>query len=364
MDSKIDLVRHFAADWRYLRDYLTDKGAQRLPPSGPARPLTILSPPGIRIEHTPSFTLRWLPAKAAWGWRDWSDGSHGTLIDLVIRHEGAAGCGAALRWLCLRFGSPGEAVPHPPSSANRPPPSSSPHPLPASAPADEGGFVLRWANERPVKMALNQEYLARRGLSERVYGYLHDVCWSPSDNLNRRYYGVGLPNLRGDWNVRAGMTDKRRSRLYVRSTTNPSTGVESSGGPLTGAESWALTRLKAGAARVYDVVEGALSGMALIDSGVASGALLILNGVGNAGAAAELLTRTATLHPDVVIRLHLDGDAAGAAAAARIVEAVPAAQNMQPLYAALGEEAGDEVDPLDAWNRLGGGFAGRVDSFR
>lgn len=349
-----DLARHFKEDWTVLRDYLTRKGAS-LPAGVPSRRIKILSP--FRVENTPSFDLH--QGSTGWRWTDWGDvGDHGgpangTVIDLLLRHEaGIKTVSDALTLLCRRYGDPvpADRPGTPDDGAGRRKKTfqavlkvsaDQDTPLPSAGDEDnevedgiELGYVMNYAN-RGVTSTIGTRYLASRGLSSHIHGMLHDCCWSPLGDQSRRYYGVGLPNRAGDWNVRCGMRDKARSRLLVRVDRNR----KERGGPAV---------LKVGGERTWDVVEGILSGMALVDAGFCRGALPVLNGTGNARRAAlDILVRTAADNPDVAIRLHLDGDDRAVHANACLLDLVPTAQDYRPVYLAQRKGAGG--DPLDFW---------------
>lgn len=348
-----DLARHFREDWTVLRDYLVGKGAS-LPTGAPARRIKIISP--FRRENTPSFDVHL--GTNGWRWTDWGDvgdgggPANGTVIDLLLSHEpGIKTASDALALLCCRYGDPvpPDRPDTPDEDAGRrkrvfqrvlgPSAEQAVAPLAAREDADgvegdELGYFLRYAN-RGVSSKIGVGYLASRGLSPRVHHLLHDCCWSPLGDPSRRYYGLGLPNRSGDFNVRCGMRDKSRSRLLVRADRDQ----KEQGGPSV---------VKVGAERTWDVVEGMLSGMALVDAGFCRGALLVLNGTGNAQRAAlDILTRTATQSPDVAIRLHLDGDDRAVQANACLLDLVPAAQDYRPVY--LAQRDGDGGDPLDFW---------------
>ncbi len=339
---------HFKSQWEPLRDFLSEHGAS-LPAGAPARRIRILSP--FRTEIGPSFDL--YIGQTGWRWTDWGDTDpkgqplNGTIIDLMILHGGARDATDAIGRLCRRYGDPvpADRPGVPDGDAGRRKrgfsgvlAASTETVLPPAAAETveagvETGFFLRYAN-RGIRSDIGTGYLASRGLSSRVYPHLHDCSWSPLSDSSVRFYGVGLRNLAGDWNVRAGMRNKAKSRLLVRADRDQK-------------ERGGLSVVRVGDARTWDVVEGMLSGMALVDAGFCDGALLVLNGTGNAGKAVEILAQTAAKNPDVAIRLHLDGDHKADGANGILLNAVPSARDYRPIY--LAQQGGAGGDPLDYW---------------
>jgi hypothetical protein len=288
-ESAMDRIKR---DYDLLRWFLEREGAVGVPASPPPYSVKIKSP--FRNENTASFQIRRIPEQS---------GQHQDLCDRDV-----------------------------------PAPRRAPEPRADGGAGKDGRTVLvliSYGNkmrEKGVRMEVNRKYLASRGLSPRVYRHLYDVAYRSSAEPARTLYGVGLPNRMGDWNVRNGMKSKALSKCLVEGL--PEQRVNGGGGGCTIAE--------IGPGRAVDVVEGMLSGMALVDAGFAVGKLLILNGGGNDAVAARTLARTAAVNPDVQIRLHLDGDKIGNKARATILDAVPSALDLSYLYVGRG-------DPLDFW---------------
>ncbi|PGH59263.1 hypothetical protein CRT60_01120 [Azospirillum palustre] len=155
------------------------------------------------------------------------------------------------------------------------------------------------------------DYARRRGIGRRTLQLTRQVHFRDLTS-GKAFFGLGVKNLSGGYDVR---------NSAWKGVVGPKD----------------VAWLRAGDERVVDVVEGLFDALALIESGLAKGQVMVLCGVGMRRRGAELLAR---LPADVEIRLHLDQDRGGRGATADILEAVPRATDVSARYVDHADVAG------------------------